>query len=407
MSDNEIDVEALLIAGASPDIPFSMDTSAAAEGSATATGTAYDPQPDIHAYAAELATDITDVLLGDAPRGWQQLTVAATVTVSAIAADALFIDAAGESVPAEVPEAAAGLLRLLRTVTTPLSEHPWWRVQLRRTATGPAAYEFDYGDRPFPVSQLLSPADYRADLEAFPRERLPVWLAAHLDERRPQLRTPRQSVVRARIDRDAGTVADPVRLLHPDLLWSRWATIAATAAAVGSDWGPRMLGATAVFEATNGSGATLHRLPGDRSVLSGGVWNAPELDAAYNDGAPMPDYFAGAPEWVSAPVLNPRVFTGLLSFCYWWDGAGWYRGRSPAPARIGAAIPGLWTAATVTDVVCGVLGAHAPRSAIDDLVAAAESAAVTRETVAAAFDLGEDADLVGAYAQFALAGLTT
>ncbi|MCX4093062.1 hypothetical protein [Nocardia sp. alder85J] len=468
MSDNESDGEALLIADGSPDIPFSMTaampgaapapavaadvapgtetTSVPAEArsgaaasapepmprsgplaseptpiaavqpvpgtapipaTASAVEDSYDPTTDIREYVTGLVADITGALLPDAPPRWEQLTMTCALTISAMTGDAMFLDAEGEPTRAEISDAAADLVRLLRTVTVPLTGRPWWRVRLRRDRSGATGHEFDYGDQPFPPTQLLTPDDYRADLEAFPLDRLPVWLAAHLDDRRPQLRTPAQSVVRARIDREAGTVATPFRFLDPETLWARWTTVAATAVAVGSDWGPRILGATAIFEATTGSGATLHRLPGNRAVLSGGVWNAPDLDAAYNDGAPMPDYFAGAPEWVSAPVLNPRVITGQLSFCYWWDGAGWHCGQSPSPARIGAAVPALWTAETVTEVVCGVLGPGAAGAAVRDLVLAAESATVTRDIVAAAFDLDGDTDLVGAFAQFALAGLVS
>jgi hypothetical protein len=91
-------------------------------------------------------------------------------------------------------------------------------------------------------------------------------------------------------------------------------------------------------------------------VLSGGVWNAPELAAAYNDGIRLPDLYAGAPEWVAGQVLNHRAASGLLSFCYWWENGRWYCGESPGPDRFIEAVPGVWTSDTVVDMVSGLLG---------------------------------------------------
>ncbi|MGY2063465.1 hypothetical protein ACW9HQ_51945, partial [Nocardia gipuzkoensis] len=175
---------------------------------------------------------------------------------------------------------------------------------------------------------------------------------AYVDHGDRQSRTPQQAVIQSRADRDRGVFATAVGLPDPRLMWARWAVVAAAAVAVRSEGGPRILGATGLFEATNGSGSTLHLLAGQRAVLSGGVWNAAALEAAYNGGAPLPNYYAGAPEWLANPILNQRAATGLLSFCYWWDGTGWYRGESPEPPQIGAAIPGLWTTGTVVDIVC-------------------------------------------------------
>lgn len=351
----------------------------------------------------KLAADITDLLLPSAPPRWRRLRLAFSVTVAAISAEAVFTIDDDTAVTVEVPSAAAELLQVLRMVTLRAEQWPWWHVVFERDQTGTTHYEFGYGDQPFPPDRVLPAAAYRADLAQFPRDRLPVWLAAHLavddgSQRLPHLLT------RARTDRH--TTGRPVRFLDPGTALARWATVASAAVAIGTPWGPRILGSTAIFEATNGSGSTLQLLPGGRAVLSGGIWNAPELDAAYNTGLPVPDYYAGVPDWLDAPVLNHRALTGQLSFCYWWDGANWACGQSPSPTTIGAAIPGLWTPTTVIDIVCGVLGESVSRSAVTDLVTAADAGAVTHELAVAAFDISGDVDLAGAWTQLALAGLT-
>lgn len=203
---------------------------------------------------------------------------------------------------------------------------------------------------------------------------------------------------------------DPRARRFPPLpvLWARWATIAAAFVAVGSGLGPRIRPALAIFEGAARSGCTLFVLPGGRAVLSGGLWNAPELDDAYNNEGDLPDLYAGAPDWVANQVLNPRAAQGMLSFCYWWEHGAWHHGESPGPELISAAIPGVWTPETVADIVCGVSGdepTEQQRQAADTLVDAAEAGVVTRDTLTALFDdLGDNID--GAMYQLSLAGLT-
>lgn len=188
-------------------------------------------------------------------------------------------------------------------------------------------------------------------------------------------------------------------------MWARWAAISAAFVAEDSPWGPRISTSLGWFEGSTRSGSTLHLIPGNRAVLSGGVWNAPELDAAYNDGAPLPHPYLGAPAWVAEPVLNPRTANGLLSFCYWWDGAHWYRGESPIPDGLGPALPGVWTDHDTVDVVTALVGEHRT-SAVTELVTAAEAGSATRSLLVRAF--GDDtvkAD--SAYYQLLLAGVVT
>ncbi|WP_135235268.1 hypothetical protein [Nocardia sp. CS682] len=351
--------------------------------------------------ADQLAAAITDLLLPAAPPRWEQLRLGFSVTVAAVSGDAVFlVDDA--PVVVEIPAEAAELVQTLRAVTVLPGVRAWWQVHLVRDRIGTTSCEFGYGDVAFPVDRLLPTAAYRADLEHFPRERLPVWLAGRLRVEAGAHQLP-QALSQARID---SAPATPVRFLTAQTVWARWATVAAAAVAIGTEWGPRIIGATAVFEGTDGSGSTLQLLPRGRAVLSGGLWNAPELDAAYNDGAQLPQYFAGVPDWLDSSVLNHRAFTAQLSFCYWWDGTDWSSGQSPMPTTVGAAIPGVWTPATVVDIVCAVLGASAARTAVEDLLAAAESGSVTRDLAVAAFTTDEHTDVPGAWSQLALAGLT-
>ncbi|MFD6276362.1 hypothetical protein ACFWFI_12430, partial [Streptomyces sp. NPDC060209] len=115
-----------------------------------------------------------------------------------------------------------------------------------------------------------------------------------------------------------------------------------------------------------------------------------------------------APDWVANQVLNPRAQTGLLSFCYWWDAGRWYRGESASAEESATAVPGVWTAGTVTGIIAGLLGDA--KSTVDQerastLLDAAQSGFVTRETLVAAFGDNSRFDIDGALFQLSLAGL--
>src|SRR5690606_16874586 len=114
--------------------------------------------------------------------------------------------------------------------------------------------------------------------------------------------------------------------------------------------------------------------------------------------------FAGAPAWVADPVLNPRVLTGMLSFCYWWDQGQWYRGESAPMSECAPALPAVWTADSVAKVVAGVLDGPS-RDAAELLVSAAQAAAVTRSAIAHVVGENAEVDVDGALFQFALADL--
>ncbi|WP_433491691.1 hypothetical protein [Nocardia grenadensis] len=358
---------------------------------------------------AELARRAADAMAEVGPVGWRQLDAVFALTATAGLAQVVYTD--GEhTVRSEPPAAVLEMVRGQRALVAERDGEPWWRLLLRLSSDGEFDLDYDFGDEPFPDGQLFEPEVYRADLEEFPREELPVWLAAYIGHADRQSRTPQRAAVSARADRLAKVWPVLAENEFPDFpeMWARWAVISAAFVAAGSDWGPRVLPSMGWFESSRRGGSTLYALPDGRAVLSGGVWDAPALDATYNRGAEMPEFYAGAPDWVANPVLNPRAATGLMSFCYWWESGRWYRGESPAAEHCATAVPGVWTGETVAGIVAG-MAAEQPSAALQAaaaaLVSAAEIGLVTRETVIDVF--GDDGryDVDGAMYQLGLAGV--
>ncbi|MEV4124613.1 hypothetical protein [Nocardia sp. NPDC049707] len=405
--------EAFEEANAEPDIGFTLSES-------TAARTAAGQEPDRTSGAApadpveqakQLGHRIARELATAGPQGWRQLDAVFALTSVAELAQIVFSDG-DRSVRVQPPEPVLDLVREHRGVSAGSAAGPWWRLLLQLSSEGHLEIDYDYGDEPFPDDQLFPAEVYLADLEAYPRDRLPVWLAAYVGHGNRQSRTPAQAAAQARADRESGVRPVVSERDFPALptMWARWAVMAAAFVAVGSEWGPRILPALGWFEGAKRGGSTLYMLPGGRAVLSGGVWNAPALDAAYNDDAPMPDLYAGAPAWVANPVLNPRAASGLLSFCYWWEGGRWHRGESPSADQLSAAVAGIWTAETVTDVIAGMLAERptdGQRAAVTTLVSAAEAGVVTRDTLVSVF--GDDGvfDIDSALYQLVMAGAAT
>ncbi|MEV0105090.1 hypothetical protein AB0H42_01955 [Nocardia sp. NPDC050799] len=359
--------------------------------------------------AEMLARQAADGLAAAGPAGWQRLHAVFALTTTARVAQVVYTDG-DRSVRAEPPAAVLELVREQRALVAERDGEPWWRLQVQLSADGDFDIDYDLGDEPFPEEHLFDPEVYRADLEEYPRGDLPIWLAAHIDHGNRQSRAPRKAAESARIDRAAQVWPVLAENEFPDFpqMWARWAVLSAAFVATGSEWGPRVLPSLGWFESSRRGGSTLYVLPGGRAVLSGGVWEAPNLDATYNGGAEMPDFYAGAPDWVADPVLNPRASTGLLSFCYWWESGRWYRGESPAAEHCATAVPGVWTAETVAGIVAGVAADYPGtehRAAAAALVSAAEAGLVTRETVTDVFADDGRYDIDGAMYQLSLAGV--
>nr|WP_067543839.1 hypothetical protein [Nocardia crassostreae] len=375
-----------------PDVGFSLDA---------------PPEPDVAEKTRRIAHRIAQELLELGPQGWARVHASFSVTVNGQLARVVFSDDEQRQAQVHPTPGIHALVAEHRTLSAELGDGPWWRFELILSADGELEVDHDYGDDPFPDDQLFAPEDYLADLEAYPRAALPVWLAAYIRHGNRQIRTPQQAAAQARNDRESGITPVISEDDFPDfpLLWARWSAIAAAFVAIGSEWGPRVLPAFGWFEGSRRSGSTLYSLPGGRAVLSGGVWNAPELDSAYNTDAALPRLYAGAPEWVATPVLNTRAAGGMLTFCYWWEDGRWHRGESPSSTELASAVPGMWTADTVADVIMGLVAdqpTESLRATVESFVAAAEQGRVDYVLLTEVF--GETADLDGAAYQLILSG---
>ncbi|MFD3705022.1 hypothetical protein ACFWUP_17950 [Nocardia sp. NPDC058658] len=362
--------------------------------------------------AAALSHRIAKTVAALGPPGWTKVDASFAMTAAAEVSMVVFHDEQERFARVFPSPELLDLLREHRHLSASMGDGPWWRYLLTLSNAGRMNVEYDYGDDPFPDDQLFPPTVYRTDIEIYPRDRLPIWLAAYVGHGNRQIRTPLVAAEQARADTAAGRTAvgsaPDVEFPPLDLLARRWALIAAAFVAVGSKWGPRVTPAFHVFEGSKHSGSTLCLLPGDRAVLSGGVWDAPELDAVYNKDLPMPEFYLGAPDWVAEPVINRRAENGLLTFCYWWEGGRWYRGASAGADALAPAVPGMWDTRTVVDVLTGLLGVKAgvaQKEAVPGLVEAAERAAVAREAFTRVFP--EDVyNVDSAWFQLNLAGST-
>nr|WP_194826232.1 hypothetical protein [Nocardia sp. XZ_19_231] len=350
-------------------------------------------------------------LASQGPPGWRRVDAVFALTVTAEIVLAVYSDDEQRVTRLRPSAEVLALIRTHREYSAELGDGPWWRLTLGLTPAGQIEVDYDYGDEPFPVDHLFPPTAYQADLEIFPRARLPFWLAAYLNHDDRQLRSAAAAAVQARADRTAGTAPVPADGFPPlPLLVARWAVLAGVAVAVGSTWGPRFLPSVGRFDTSDRHGSSLCRLADDRAVLSGGVWNSPALDTAYNDNAPLPQLYTGAPAWVATPTLDRRAAGGLLSFCYWWVDGCWYQGESPAADAVAVALPNVWSAAATADAVALLIEEDPtePRhTAAATLVAAAEAGVVTRGTLVELFGDEGFFDIDGALFQLVLGGVTS
>jgi hypothetical protein len=358
----------------------------------------------IAADASRLLDPIVQQLAQLGPQGWEQFSAVFAFTVSAEVAQLRFWSG-GQPRLVPVPESIAALVRQQREIAAAMPAGPWWRLLLSVTNRGEMTVDYDYGDEPFPDEQLLAPEHYRDDLDTYPRSRVPVWLAGYVAGPSVQGRDPQRAAATAAADTEAGRTGTPADHLPPlhDLL-SRWAVLSAAYAGVKSDWGPRVFPGYAWYESDHRSGSTLYLLPGERAVFSGGKWNSPLLDAAYNGGQPLPDLYTGAPAWVNDSVLNTRNRNGLLTFCFWWTGGQWYRGTTDTVAELDEPVPAIWTPDQTVQAMITQTGSgtedHCRR-----LLTAAGNHSATQDEVAAIFTNHSDAEIAGAANQLSLAGL--
>ncbi|MEU0503787.1 hypothetical protein [Nocardia sp. NPDC005998] len=405
--------------GAKPDVAFTLGSDSGAHKQSPAPKALSAPgktEASLEEQVQELAVDIGRQLAAAAPEGWTRVDAVFSMTITDAFRRVFYAVADDERHPRTVVEAVPDdsvvmTARAQRELVAELEGEPWWRMIVGLSVDGEITVDYDYGDEPFPEGQLLSQQAYRTDLEVFPRERVPLWLAAYIAGDGGQTRPAARAAFHAELDRVAGSRATLTENEFPPLgvMWARWTTLAAVFVATGSRRGPRILPSLGWFEGAARSGSTLFLVPGGRAVMSGGLWNAPELEQAYNGAGELPAVYRGAPYWVANQVLNPRASQGTLSFCYWWDGTSWYRGDSPSPSEFAPAVPGIWTAETVVNLVAARFGDEADRrvrSAAARLLSAAQRAQVRREHLVDLLTEESEFDLDGAYYQFCLAGLT-
>lgn len=354
--------------------------------------------------AARLIDAIVQQLAQLGPEGWDEFSAVFAFTVTSQIAQLQFW-AQDRTGLVPVPQSIADLVREQREVSARMSAGPWWRLLLNVTNTGQATVDYDYGDEPFPDDQIVAAEHYRNDLDAYPRTQVPVWLAGYTAGPDAQGRDAARAAAGAAADTAAartGAVTDQIPPL-PDVL-ARWAVLSATYVGLGSGWGPRIYPGYAWFESDRRSGSTLFLLPGDRAVLSGGKWNSPLLEAAYNGGGPLPDLYTGAPAWVNDTVLNTRNRNGLLSFCFWWADGHWYRGGTDTSGELDLPIPAIWTPEETVAAMTSQTGADTIDRCQALLEVATERTA-TVDDVAAVFDDHPDAQVYAAANQLSLAGL--
>ena len=341
---------------------------AAAGGSTVAQGfsvvddAARDPEAarrdeQIRAQASTMLDRPAQELAYLGPSGWREYRAVFALTVRGGAAQLEFGTQDGGWQPARVPGPIVEMVRRQREFTAQMSAGPWWRLIMTVTNQGLLSVSYDYGDEPFPDDQLQPPQNYRDDIEPLPDT------------------------------------------------WTRWAVLAAAYAGARSPWGPRITPGLAWYESDARSGSTLFVLPGNRAVLSGGLWNSGLLVAAYQQRQPLPDLYAGAPAWVNDSTLNTRNQNGLLTFCYWWSDNTWWRGATNTFDELDDPIPEIWTPQETVAAMTAVVGSSAEK-ACHELVVAGAAHQVTREHLAAALAEVPDPDVEAAYNQLVIAGLT-
>lgn len=367
---------------------------------------------DARDHDKKAATRIAVLLAADARPGWRWIRAEFAMTVLAenVSVVICFDDARGE-IAMEPPLTVLGQVRIMRMAAAELRPGPWWRLILNLTRDGRLRVDYDYGRERFPSAQLLSPQSYRADLLVFPRESTPVWLAAYLCPTQSRSEVPSQAVepVRQLGTHGGRSTVSNQGLPSLPVMWSRWATLSAASAATRSLWGATVSGTVARYEHSTHSGSELHILPGGRAVLSGGLWNGSwqerQPNAASRRAASGTDCLTGAPDWVADPVLDPCAGIGLLSFCFWFDDGHWHQAQSPPSTILHDAVPPIWTADAVIELVATELHDPAIRQAIASLLSAAGTATVTTDLVRAVFADGNRFSITDAMQQFVAAGL--
>lgn len=387
-------------AGDTPDVPFTLD----AFGSAPSVARSTPASPD----AASLIDQISRSLEAHAPAGWSALAATFSLTVRSETGVFVVLSPSGER-QVGLPTTIYPLVRALREMATASADGPWWRVAFFIEQGGEVSVDYDRGADPFAPAFVLPAADYRADFAAFPERPRPLWLAAYALNDGRQLR-PAGAAVRDGLTGDGSVVHGDTpddQWPAPSVMWARWAAMAAAFASLDTTGGAAMAPGIGVFESPTHSGSTLVRLPGERAILSGGVFDAPALESAYNGTGDLPDLYAGAPIWVADATLNLRVETGMLSFCWWYDDGHWYRGDSPDASSSMSAVPEVSSTEATATAIAHVLTADPPSelcTVSEAFVGAVETGTLTRTLVEALLPRAQGYDTDAGLLSLSVAG---
>lgn len=351
----------------SPDVPFSLGGGPLIPG---APGALPEARTPVTPPSVDVVDQLVQQLLAVAPAGWTSMAATFAITMGRQTGMVVFGTDRGQ-IEVGASSETLRLARLQREASVGVGNGPWWRMMVAILPGGVREVVYDDGAEPVAPEFMFEPADYRADIEAFPDRVPPVWLAAYAYHGGRQRRTPQQAVNSALTEYGSRRVLAEVDDQWPELptLWARWAALAGVFASMRAPFGPTIAPGIAIFESSGHSGSTLARLPGDRAVLSGGVFDSPELSAAYLGGGDLPDLYVGAPVWVTDATLNVRAETGLLSLCWWYERGHWHRGGSPDAQASVSALPAIGSTRETAQAIVDAL----PRESSDDLLAIAEA----------------------------------
>ncbi|MGV9712483.1 hypothetical protein ACWDTI_17675 [Gordonia sp. NPDC003424] len=378
---------------ASPDVPFSLGGAFGSTATPGASTVAATP------LTGDVVPRLVEALLADAPPEWVGMAATFSLTVERAGAIVVFATPNGNLQRTASPEAFA-LARAQRDRDA-AGGRLWWRLTVGTQPGGRPMVDVDFGDDPFAGEFLFTPEDYRADFVAYPGRRIPVWLAAYAFHADRQHRAPQMAVS------GGSRVAADDQWPELDVLWARWSAMAAVVAATSAGSGPSIAPGIGIFESPSHSGSTLVRLPGGRAVLSGGVFDAPELRAAYLGGAQLPELYAGAPLWVGDSTLNVRLESGMLSFCWWYADGHWYRAQSPDAASCAAAVPAVWHTDETARAIAGLLSDRPTGDLVhiaEAFVGAVETGTLTRTLVETLLPAVRGCDTAAALVSLSLAG---
>ncbi|MFW0786289.1 hypothetical protein AAFP35_17435 [Gordonia sp. CPCC 206044] len=378
-----------------PDIPFSLGMDVGAPNLSRATPTGDD---------AVFGERLVAALAKDAPPGWHSMAATFSLTVGHQTALVIFATAEDEYQTTPSQE-AFGLVREQRDLSASTGRGPWWRLAVSVQQAGAPVIEVDHAEQPFGANFLFPPDAYRADFAAYPDRDVPLWLAAHAFHEGRQHRTPEHAVQQSHSRRS--DVAPDDQWPSLDVMWARWSALAAVFASMTPGFGPGMAPGIAVFEAATHSGSTLVRLPGDRAVLSGGVFDSHELKSTYIDGAELPDLYAGAPIWVGDATLNVRLETGMLSFCWWYERGHWHRGQSPDAVASAGAVPAVASTDDTANAIVRAISADQSANLVavaEAFVGAVETGTVTSTLVESLLPRSHGYDVDAALVSLSVAG---